>query len=70
MTVKELYDKAVRYGLQDEPVDEVSRLIPIQMERGVCGLCTKRKTDKCPWPNSSKLAAPICLEFARKEVKL
>ena len=65
-TVQEFYEEAVKYGVQDEPIDEVTQFLLAPKSRGVCGICKHRKTYECPWPNSSKLASPICMEFEPK----
>ena len=62
-TVKELYDEAAKYGVENEPIDEVEMFLCAPKARGVCGCCKKRKTDECPWPFTARLLNPICLEF-------
>ena len=69
-TVQELYDEAVKYCVQDEPIDEVESFLCAPKARGVCGCCKHRKTQKCPWPQSSRLTDPICLDFEPRGAEL
>ena len=71
MTVRELFVLADAHGIADEELDEVQAYLNMPssaIERGVCAMCKHRKTDVCPWPQSAKIAYPICLTFKKKKL--
>lgn len=71
MKLNVLYEKAKALGVEEEEHTEVLEFINIHeaenRQIAVCGYCGNRGTDKCPWPNQSKIAYPSCLDFKKKQ---
>lgn len=70
MTVQELIDKTKEYDLLDEEVEEVVqylRLPKVLLAKGVCAMCSTRKTPDCPFPHTCFLYCPKCENFKPKK---
>lgn len=71
MKVIELYERSVELGIEEEDLNDALSFINFHTltngrKTAMCGYCSNRLNEECPWPDQCKLTNPACNDFAKK----